>query len=70
MYLHRLPVGEWLGFEVASHLSANGLAVGEAKMYDVNGGVGTSIVCSLANGRMNPAGTRQHRSRLAHLTLL
>lgn len=56
LYLHRLPVGEWLGFEVASHHSAEGVAVGEATMYDLTGPIGKSIVCGVANGRMNPPG--------------
>jgi hypothetical protein len=49
LYLHRLPAGEWLGFEVASHQSADGIAVGETTLYDVNGPIGKSLVCSVAN---------------------
>ena len=49
LYLHRLPVGEWLGFEVASHQSAEGIAVAECTLYDTGGPIGRSLVCALAN---------------------
>jgi acyl-CoA thioesterase len=52
LYLHRLPAGEWLGFEVISHQSAGGIAVGETTMYDEEGPIGKSIVCAVANRRM------------------
>ena len=48
LYLHRLPVGEWIGFEVASHQSASGVAVGECTLYDVEGPIGRSAVCAVA----------------------
>ena len=49
LYLHRLPVGEWLGFEVASHQSAEGVAVAGCTLYDVEGPIGRSTVCAVAN---------------------
>jgi hypothetical protein len=49
LYLHRLPVGEWLGFEVAGHHSADGIAVAECALYDTAGAIGRSTVCALAN---------------------
>ncbi len=51
MYLHRMPVGEWIGFEVASHHSAEGVAVGECALYDVDGAIGRSTVCAVAQVR-------------------
>ncbi|HLF79154.1 MAG TPA: thioesterase family protein [Dehalococcoidia bacterium] len=51
LYLHRLPAGEWLGFEVASHQSSDGISVGETTLYDVQGAIGKSIVCGVANQR-------------------
>ena len=51
LYLHRLPVGEWIGFEVASHESAAGIAVGECTLYDVEGAIGRSAVCAVAQVR-------------------
>jgi hypothetical protein len=51
LYLHRNPVGEWLGFEVTNHQSDDGIAVGECGLYDVQGPIGRSIVCGVANPR-------------------
>jgi acyl-CoA thioesterase len=54
LYLHRMPVGEWVGYEVASHQSADGIAVGDCTLYDEQGPIGKSSVCAVANPR--PAG--------------
>lgn len=52
LYLHRMPVGEYIGFEVDSHQGAEGIAVGDTTMYDVEGAIGRSVVCAVANRRM------------------
>jgi hypothetical protein len=52
LYLHRLPVGEYIGFEVASHESAEGIAVGDTTVYDVEGAIGRSVVCAVVNRRL------------------
>jgi hypothetical protein len=54
LYLHRLPVSEWIGFEVASHRSADGIAVGACTLYDIDGAIGQTVVCSVANRRLEP----------------
>lgn len=54
LYLHRYPVGEWIGFEVASHHSAEGIAVGDCTMYDLSGAIGHSLVCAVSNQRRGP----------------
>ena len=51
LYLHRLPEGEWLGFEVAAHHASEGIAVGECTMYDETGAFGRSTVVGLSNRR-------------------
>jgi hypothetical protein len=51
LYLHRYPVGEWIGFEVSSHHSADGIAVGDCAMYDAEGAFGRSLVCAISNQR-------------------
>jgi acyl-CoA thioesterase len=48
LYLHRLPVDEWVGFEVMSHQSHEGVAVGECALYDREGPIGRSLVCAVA----------------------
>jgi acyl-CoA thioesterase len=51
LYLHRLPETPWIGFEVASHQSEEGVAVGECTLYDERGPIGHSLVCAVANAR-------------------
>jgi hypothetical protein len=51
LYLHRYPEGEWIGFETASHHSADGIAVGHCTMYDEQGAIGSSTVCAIAQRR-------------------
>ena len=51
LYVTRDPVGEWIGFEVVNHQSADGVALGECRLYDTTGPVGQSIVCAVANRR-------------------
>jgi acyl-CoA thioesterase len=48
LYLHRLPVTEWIGFETLAHHAAEGVAVGECMLYDEAGAIGRSIVAALA----------------------
>ena len=54
LYLHRYPVGEWVGFEVTSHHSSEGIAVGDCTMYDLEGPIGHSLVCAVSNQRRGP----------------
>jgi hypothetical protein len=51
LYLHRLPVGEWIGYEVTDHQSAEGVAVGHCRLHDVRGSVGFSSCAALAQSR-------------------
>jgi hypothetical protein len=48
LYLHRLPIKEWIGFEVVNHQSADGVAIGECFLYDEQGPIGSSTVAALA----------------------
>ena len=48
LYLHRLPVKEWIGFEVVNHHATDGIAIGECWLYDQQGPIGTSTVAALA----------------------
>jgi len=51
LYLHRLPVDEWLGVEVAAHHSADGIASATCALYDQQGPIGHSAVAGIANRR-------------------
>ena len=37
LYLYRLPVTKWIGFEVVNHHAAEGIAIGECWLYDEEG---------------------------------
>lgn len=54
LYLHRLPVTDWLGVEVAGHQAADGIAVGDCTLYDVDGPIGRATCCAVANRRSGP----------------
>ena len=51
LYLHRLPVTEWVGFEVVNHQATAGVAIGECFLYDEEGPIGSSTVAALAQRR-------------------
>ncbi len=48
LYLHRLPVTRWIGFDVVNHHASDGIAIGECWLYDEKGPIGTSTVAALA----------------------
>ncbi len=54
VYLHRLPVTQWIGFDVVNHQSRDGIAVGECWLYDEQGPIGTSVVAALAQRKPMP----------------
>jgi acyl-CoA thioesterase len=49
LYLHRLPEGEWVGYEVSSHQSDAGIAVGDCTLYDERGAIGKSAVAAIVS---------------------
>ena len=51
LYMHRAPVGEWIGIEVVAHHSTAGIAIGECALYDLDGSFGRTSVCAIANRR-------------------
>jgi len=51
IYLHRLPVGEWVGYESQAHGATDGVAIGECDLYDEQGRIGWASVCALAQTR-------------------
>ena len=48
LYLHRLPVTNWIGFDVVNHHATEGICIGECWLYDEQGAIGTSTVAALA----------------------
>lgn len=51
VYLHRLPMGEWIGFETANHHATDGIAIGECFLYDLEGAIGTVSTAALRQSR-------------------
>jgi hypothetical protein len=56
LYLHREPVGEWVGYESVSNGASDGVAVGHCDVYDVQGRIGTASTCALGQTKV-PTGT-------------
>jgi hypothetical protein len=57
LYLHRLPVAEWIGFETVNHHATDGVAIGECWLYDEQGAIGTATVAALAQRKPMPTPT-------------
>ena len=51
LYLHRLPVTRWVGYEVVNHGATDGVAIGECWLHDERGPIGTATVTALAQAR-------------------
>lgn len=51
MHLHRVPVSEWVGFEVTGHEASHGIAVGHCRLHDVDGPIGFVSCSALSNER-------------------
>ena len=51
LYLARLPVTEWVGFEVKNHQHDAGVAIAECWLYDEEGPIGSSSCAALAQRR-------------------
>lgn len=50
LYLHRPPVGEWLGLEAGSHMQDNGMGLVETTLFDAEGPVGKVLQATIAMG--------------------
>lgn len=55
LYLHRLPVDDWIGLDVMNHQATDGVAIAECWLHDRDGMIGSSSVTGLAQ-RKRPAG--------------
>jgi hypothetical protein len=49
LFLARPPGSDWIGLDVADHIAADGLAIGSCRLYDLDGPIGWSSVCAVAN---------------------
>jgi hypothetical protein len=51
LYLHRLPVTEWVGFQAVNHQASGGVSIGECWIHDEQGPIGAASVAALAQSR-------------------
>jgi hypothetical protein len=51
VHLHRLPVGEWIGYELTGHGATDGVAVGQVAIHDLDGPIGVLVISAIANSR-------------------
>ena len=52
--IHRLPEGEWIGYETIGHEASSGIAVGQCRLHDVTGPIGFASATALHNPRSTP----------------
>jgi len=43
IYVHRLPVSEWVCLDAVTHVQANGAGLAESTLYDEHGVIGRSL---------------------------
>jgi hypothetical protein len=48
IYLHREPQTEWIGFDAVDHGASDGVAMGQCRLYDERGAIGTVSCTALA----------------------
>jgi hypothetical protein len=51
LHLHRLPEGEWIGFEATGHEASQGIAIGHCRLHDSTGAIGFVSCTALAQER-------------------
>lgn len=56
LYLHRIPIGEWLGLDARSRMEPNGTGLVETTLYDEAGPVGRVTQAILAMPVYKPGG--------------
>ena len=50
VFLHRLPVDEWVGLDAVTHLGREGTAVAESLLFDRDGSFGRSVQTLIVEG--------------------
>jgi hypothetical protein len=51
IYVHRLPVGEWIGLDAVTWPTHEGVGVADAALYDERGRIGRSMQALLLDRR-------------------
>lgn len=55
VYLHRLPIGEWVGVDARTTVEAHGVGVTESRLYDRDGPVGAAHQALVISAARQPA---------------
>lgn len=55
LHLHRLPVSDWIGFQVVNFQADDGIALGQVRIFDTKGSIGAATASAIAQAR--PAAT-------------
>lgn len=64
--ISRFPEGLLLGVEADNHITADGISVGSATLYDARGAYGTSVVTALSNAAVQVDFNRSEPSVIAY----
>ncbi len=51
LYIHRLPEGEWIGFEVVDHGATEGISNSACRVYDQAGAIDSVTIAALSQPR-------------------
>ena len=51
VFLHRLPVGEWVCLDAVTRLGPEGVALAESMLFDEEGAIGRAVQMLLVEGR-------------------
>lgn len=51
VFLHRLPVGEWVCLDAVTRLGADGVGLAESMLFDEQGAIGRAVQMLLVEGR-------------------
>lgn len=51
LQVHRMPRGEWIGFEATGHEASRGVAVGQCRIHDIEGPIGFAATTALHQPR-------------------
>ena len=56
VYLHRLPVGEWVALDASTHLEQHGVGLAQSALWDVQGPLGRSLQSLLLDAPLRSVG--------------
>lgn len=55
VYLHQMPVGDWIGVDARTRIAPNGVGVAESRLYDRDGPIGAAHQALVVSAAPDPA---------------